>query len=201
MSYKYFGQTLKGKFIYIFLVLLLVSGCDFFSPRDPETPDTDNSGFVPPTSPDIVISNLERAVDDLNVDDYMACFGETSFYFEASGEEQLKYLTIFTAWDLNSERSYFNAIIGKQDGPGKSNLEFEQIEQEPIVGDSTVFSSCYFWEIENVEIDSSIFRGKLRFTLSRDESGLWSIHRWIDYRDEEYPTSNTWSSVKAVFSN
>jgi hypothetical protein len=194
---------MKKTKIYIAILILAVfagGGCDFLSTRNPEAPETNNSGFVPPTSSDIVITNLVRAVSDLNVDDYIACFNEDDFTFEPAAEEYLQYQSIFSEWDLLSEKSYFNALISEKQDAGESKLTISELEKELIAGDSTVISAKYNWKIENIGIDSTGYSGELRWTMIRDESGLWSIKKWSDYRIENESNDDTWSLIKAVFS-
>jgi hypothetical protein len=47
--------------------------------RDAEAPVTSRTTFVPPTSPDLVMVNLQFSVIEKDINNYMACFVDTSY--------------------------------------------------------------------------------------------------------------------------
>ena len=187
------------KHIAIFSLVLFLSSCDFLSTRTAEPPDGSNSGFVPPTSPDIVISNLTRAVNDLNVDDYISCFEENLYEFIPSSDVYGQYAGVFSTWTLQKERSYFSSLILEKKDESTTELLISDIDYEINSTDSSVIYASYSWDMKEDVRDYSIFNGSLRFTLCRDVSGLWYIKKWTDYSSSN--ETETWSRVKAIFSN
>ncbi len=195
-------STGKMKLSAVFgLLVSLVIGCDILGTRSPEAPNSGNSGFIPPTSTDIVIDNMRNSIRQLNVEDYTACLDETKFNFKPSGDVQAQYASIFANWGAINEKTYFNAM--KSDKKSEENPVFElsDIEYETIASDSTVISARYSLEINDISREVSNFSGNLRWVIIRRETGLWYIKSWFDYSAEESDTTESWSRLKAAYSN
>jgi hypothetical protein len=190
----------------IFAIILLLSSCNLFTTRNPETPNTGKSNFQPPTSADIVISNFKYAVIEKNVDNYIQCFADTSqntkrnFIFIASSEANAVFN--FQNWNVNSERQYFNSLINKTPLDNVPVIIFSNSRFDVSSTDSTVFTSDYYLYVNHSDSTfSKKFAGTLQFSLSPKSSGLWSIYQWIDSSPSGNDTiKSTWSMMKAKFS-
>lgn len=188
--------------VVIILVLLSLSGCGIFETRTPQPPGQSRTDFIPPTSPDIVISNLKSSISDQNVDNYVACLSDTSFggaRFEFVPPVDVigQYRSIFVDWSVNSERSYFNNLKVQTSGSATATLTLSS-ESMTFQGDSAIYNANYvlFWPHKVAGIPQEA-RGNLQFFLGVDRNRNWSIYRWIDSR---VGNNFTWSELKARFS-
>ena len=66
-------------FVTIFFFILLLTSCDLFDTRDAEPPDETRSNFRQAIEPEIVIENMINSFADKNVQNYLACFVDSSF--------------------------------------------------------------------------------------------------------------------------
>ncbi len=186
----------------IFLALCLHS-CGLFDTRDVQTPSQPRSTFTQPTTPDIVISNLNFAIAEKNLDNYMRCFVDTAFsprrfkYF-ADAVSAASY-PVFNGWTLTNERSYYNNLVSLTNENASSNLFLSNVSFSTGI-DSTVVDSDYTLVFDhNRQGIAKVTKGKLRFIMSPDTRSLWSIHAWYDFILTS--TDTTWSNVKANFVN
>jgi hypothetical protein len=184
-------------------LLILFSGCNIFQTRTPEPPQQGRSDFLPPTSPDIVVQNLQNAISDRNVINYIACFsdptsGGQSFSFMPSPRAASQYRAIFQNWDISSEQSYFNNLISQSSTSSSSALVLSSIQLVPYT-DSAYYSANYtlLWP-NKVASNLQQVQGNLQFYLGVNPNGSWSIYRWVDSGTSD--TVKTWSDLKAQFS-
>ncbi|MFC2092992.1 hypothetical protein ACFLSV_03745 [Bacteroidota bacterium] len=189
----------------ILFLFVLISGCGLFDTRDVEPPTDPRSNFTPPTSPDIVIVNLQFAVAEKNLNNYMACFVDTNFSsrkfnYQADVSSQVQYPTIFLFWNLSSEKSYYTTLLALTNAQSNSHL-FLSDEMLSISLDTAIYDADYLLRFEHQRPTvAQTLKGKLRFYLAADSRNLWSIHSWFDFKE---PTANdtTWSVLKANFLN
>ncbi|MFZ1729517.1 MAG: hypothetical protein WBQ23_05955 [Bacteroidota bacterium] len=191
-----------------FLAALLCSGlfsggCGLFETRDPEPPTSGSSIFVPPTSPEIVLSNLENAISEKNTENYIRCLVDTlnserRFVFLPTASASGRYASAFSDWTLQSERAWFSAIkaFAPKDAPSYLNL---QGQFAVIAADSAIYEGSYELVFQHgVANVSETVRGNLQFVLHIDRNSVWSISRWndISLNDE-----TSWSEWKGRFAN
>lgn len=200
------------KYLIIFTAMLIVlQSCDLFSTRTPELPDTGRSTFQPPFTPEIVISNFTNAVKEKNIDNFAACFSDTSKNFSASyrfipSTEALgKFGTLFFGWNIESERNAFSSLISNMDSDVFPILNFsnnEQYQFEIKQQDSAIFESDYHLTVNHEsQTIETVFAGTLRFLIKSGSDGTWSIEQWTDMNPSGDSILVTWSSLKAGFIN
>lgn len=188
-------------------MIFLITSCGLFETREPEEPDTKPSSFIPPTEPEIVISNFANAFIEKNTSNYILCFSDTSlsdrevFEFIPTAAALSQYPSLFIDWDINSERQYFNSFALRLQESERPKLNFSNMEYDKRP-DSVIFVADYIISIEQSENLTSAFAGTLQLTIAPKSSGMWSIRRW---RDAPAPESsnikNTWSNLKAIYYN
>lgn len=185
------------------VALTLFAGCDLFGTRDPEPPSGGSATFVPPTSPDIVLSNLENAISEKNTENYVRCLVDTlssgqRFVFFPTAAAAGRYATTFSNWSLQSERAWFAALkaVAPEDAPSYLNLNGGFAV---IAADSAVYEGGYELVVRHgVSNVSETVRGTLQFVLHTDRNSIWSITRWTDIPlDDE----TSWSEWKGRFAN
>ncbi len=190
----------------IILTIFLVS-CDAFRTREPEAPTSGNNNFVPPTSPDIVISNFETALEDLNAENYAACFAgpdegyQNEYFFEPTAEALSLYAALFVDWDVENERGYLLNLSSDFAESEKMTYVTSDARFESQTTDSAVFSADYLIELDKIETFRRNYVGSMRLTISRNEAGLWAITRWIDFTEISDTAAYSWSFLKAEKGN
>ena len=184
----------------VVLLLLLTQGCDLFQTRDPQSPTQGSSTRVPPTRYEDVLSNLQFAVSEDNVNNYVLCFADPTdrpFEFIAAQETRARFPTVFDQWNLESERRYFQNL----GAPANAIPSLTLHNQSAIyVGsDSVIYNTNYtlFFPHRRAGIPQ-VVQGNMQVYLGLDsQRRFWSIYRWQDSRTT---SDSTWSYLKAVFS-
>ena len=191
----------------ILLTIITLTGCGLFETREPETPDTGKSSFVPPTSPNIVISNFISAIDEKNVENYIACLADTAqsdeyyFYFKPTADAYALYSSIFGNWTLYSERNYFNTMISAMPADVYPDIKLINTRFEILLPDSAVFVADYDLTVQHsIASVEKRFSGTLQFTIYPRSNGLWSIKTWYDLQNNA-DTIQSWSFLKAQLAN
>ena len=192
----------KEKIIYFIIILLVVfmSSCSIFETRTPEDPIGDSGVFVPPTTPDIVIDNLLEAFNKKNSENYYSCFSKNKFEFLPTSEILARYPSLFQEWNINNEKQYIIALSTNLQNAVNPNLIFTNKEFVSFSADSAVFIADYFIKCEFIDISiPTNYQGKVNFTIKNELNSEWTITNWKDFQNND--TVNTWSYLKALFSN
>ncbi len=189
---------------YLILILIaiaaLLNSCAL---RDDETPTISRNTFVPPTSPDLVMVNLQFSVIEKDVNNYMSCFVDSnystrSYSYVPDVISQIQY-PIFQNWKLSNEKTYFTSLLSLMNESSTSNVFFSN----PVLNtlsDTAVYDADYLLRADHQKTNvAKTLKGKIRLILSADSRNLWSIHKWIDFQSMNSDT--TWSVLKANFSN
>lgn len=185
------------------LIVLVSGGCGLFETRDPEPPTTGSSTFVPPTAPDIVLSNLENAVAEKNTENYIRCLVDTlnsdrRFLFIPTTTAAGRYAGTFADWSIQSERSWFSAMKAFAPRDASASLSL-QGQFSVTASDSAIYEGGYEMTYRHgVSNISETVRGTLQFVLHIDRNSIWSITRWSDI---PLPDATSWSEWKGRFAN
>ena len=189
----------------ILLLPLLFGGCDLFATREAEPPVTGGSSFEQPTTPTIVLRNLQSAITFSNSLDYRKCFSDSSvgleaFHFQPSAEGLSVAPGRFVNWSINDEEEYIRTIFSELIEGESSSLTLTPSEvTEAVIGDSVRYSADYKVSFphtrEGVEREAS---GRLVFTMKLAPRNEWYITGWQDIGVNNQPS---WSLLKARFSN
>ncbi len=183
------------------------AACSVFETREPEAPLGNGGMFIVPTTPNIVIENLLEAFNNKDPDNYYNCFSTEKYVFTPSVEVSSRYPSLFSNWQAKNERQYIIsncAAIEKESNP---YLHFETSSFDFISADSAILITNYtiFCNIKDKNIPND-YAGKMILTMVPEKSGLWSISSFQDFKnetehDELDPQKNSWSQLKAYFSN
>ena len=186
------------------LCLVLQAGCGLFEPRDPEAPSQGGLNYRPPTAPEIVIANLQSAIDQKSSANYINCFTDPSktgrlFEFIPAVEASAVYPGIFDSWSRTEEEAYFQNLIAKSIPNSLSSLLLK-LNTSVVTPDSVLFDYDYTLTFEHTDPSFPMTaKGRLQFSLATDNSNFWSIHRWQDFKSAT--DEATWSLFKGKFSN
>jgi hypothetical protein len=187
----------------LFLFAVLISGCGLFGLRDVEIPTEPRSTFTPPTTPDIVLSNLSNAIIDKDINNYLQCLVDTSsstrrFVYTADIASQIQY-PVFQSWQTNNEKNYFYNLLSLTNAQSTSLLFISNIITNTY-SDSAIYDMEYLLRFDHQKTNvAKTLTGKLRFIMVVNTKNLWAISRWTDFKAVD--TDTTWSVLKANFSN
>lgn len=183
--------------------IIITCGCGLFDSRSVEPPSEPRSTYLQPTSPDIVITNLNFAIAEKNLDNYLRCFTDSNFsqrrfrYFPDA--ISLSSYPVFQTWSLTNERNYYSNLISFTNTNSSSNLFLSNTTFNSGI-DSAIVDSDYILIFDhNKQNVAKIAKGKLRFIMGVDSRSLWSVHGWYDFINQNNDT--TWSVIKANFAN
>lgn len=184
-------------------LLLAAAGCDLFETREPEPPSSGSSTFVPPTSPDLVLDNLENAVAEKSTENYLRCLVDTlnsdqRYLFIPTAAAAGRYAATFSHWSLQSERAWFAAMKAFSENDAPSNLVLTG-SFAVIAADSAIYEGSYLFTYRHgVGSVSETVKGTLQFVMHTDRNSIWSITRWTDIPFNE---ETSWSEWKGRFAN
>lgn len=176
--------------------MLVISGCDLFSPRKAEPPDAGSSQFEPPVTPEIVLENLGNAVASSNVDNYLRCFVDSGssglpFAFVPSGNFQ----GAFQSWTLEEERRYFqNLGTPAYSAPVLSITNANSLNRSSFSAEYTM-NYLLFYPHSRPNVSKQV-QGYMHLYFSIDPQQRWAISRW---EDNKTTTDSTWSYLKHNF--
>lgn len=188
----------------ILLGALFVIACgNPFSTREPEPPEDNTSSFIPPTTAEIVFLNLQLAIGDKNVENYIRSFVDTTssekrFVFVPDQGVAARNPGVFVAWDIGDERRYFTRMLQAVPNDSTRGLNFRVSENRPGSNTATIVQS-YELIVRHSQQENNIpvvVRGEARFLLERDGTGDWAIYSWEDFSNGVDPT---WSDLKVSF--
>ena len=172
----------------ILCISLISAGCSFFEPRESEPPSGREGRWDEPVSPGIVISNLNYAFQDENIEDYMSAF-TSQFLFLADERDTLLFEPgTFTDWGFSIEEEVTGRIFAEA---YSINLTFS----DSLV-DSTADLAHFYENYEfTVSAESQVYgKGLALFSLSRGEDGYWAIYEWQDFKKD----TTDWGFLKGI---
>jgi hypothetical protein len=187
----------------ISIVVFGFAGCGLFETRDPEPPVSGSSTFVPPTTPDLVLSNLEYSVSEKNTENYIRCLTDTAntgvrYLFIPTTAAAGRYASTFSEWTIQSERSYFSALVAFTGTSASSRLSLSG-NFSVLTSDSAVYDGSYDLLFRHgVAGVSENVKGNVQLVLRTDRSSIWSITRWTDIPQTD---QTSWSEWKGRFAN
>lgn len=199
------------KYINLLLGIFFVYGCtDLLSTREDQVEKPQGEGvgiFEEATTPETVLINFRRAIENNNTVEYMKVFADPAqfpsqpyyFFGDANFNAQLDN----PPWDY-SEESVFATHLLTDDAI--ASVAFNYVDSLPDVKytstgqDSieTVETDFFNYEIiikEKDAVDEKVYRGQSQIKLFQSQKGseLWYISEWID---ESNGTDLSLSSLK-----
>jgi hypothetical protein len=161
------------------LLLLLFHSCDWFNPREAETPQEEESDWQEPFNPSAVLSNLERAFEDRNIINYGASLTSNFEFFGDLSDSLYVNPGSFQDWfydvEINVATKLFNTF---------SNIElFFEDSLKDSTGAEANFYELYTINLESLD-SSVIVAGLVHFRLTLDSLNLWGIEEWTDFRTD-----------------
>ncbi|MFW6348479.1 MAG: hypothetical protein ACOC2C_07715 [Cyclonatronaceae bacterium] len=182
---------------------VLLAGCGIFETRTPESPGSGdgNAGFRQPDQPDLVIENLQAAINDMNSLNYMRNFVEAGqgFSFTPSSAALDNDPSIWQNWSREDESAYFNNLVTATQNRDGHSLAISDLERITLPEGGERITASYTLTLMHNRTDSGIptvARGNFLMDVVQDENGLWYVQSWTDNASG---SSFTWSDIKASF--
>ncbi len=192
------------KFLLPIVIILSVVGCNnILGTRPVQPPErVTNSRWQPPTIPEQVLTNMENAFLDRNVDNYMRCFSDSTmnekpFQFIPDAESNFASPQTFSDWSLKDERRVFQEMASSVPKDSLFQLSFDQKNEIVVTGDSAWIDVLYELRIHHTKNNvPQTASGQARFSLWQNSQRNWVIYQWTDLRQDK---SACWSDLKAAF--
>lgn len=171
------------------------SGCDLFETRQPLVVGDDSGIWIPPTLAEIVVENLERALEAGVFSDYQRAFaGE--FEFVPDDSDLASYLQIrpgqavYAAWDAEVETVTAESIFSSAD---ELDLVFVFREEQLPPGGGRLRKYDYTLTLEVGETVRR-YEGQAWFTIRQVGGSDWFITGWEDVITD--PDTDSWGFLK-----
>ena len=186
------------------VLLAMMCGCGLFETRTPEEPDTGKINFEPATSPQILVNNLKKSIEQMSIDNYTSCIsdGAALYAFEPSAQAKALFPAVFEEWNYSAEQRYFTSLAGVVVQGATPNLITDNISYDSGSPDSTIYSAHYTLSMPHSKTNiPTMFKGAMRLTLVQNGEGIWKILRWIDSptATASDTVKSTWSLLKGYF--
>jgi len=187
--------------IIILVITFLVSCQNPFATRSPEAPSGEQSSFIQPIAPEIVIANLQSAIKEKNIENYIRCFGlnedvRKNFTFVPEISVSNNFQGIFLNWGITEERNYMNNLFGITPQDSTSSLRFTDITEIQF-GDSVSTTKEYDLFIAHTNSSAPVIvNGRMVLNIRKGSDALWFISSWSDFKTG---TSPVWTLLKAEF--
>ena len=174
----------------------LISGCDLFSTRSPEEPDSDRRSWETPRVPSDVLTNMSNALFERDAVNYLRSFHPEDFEFFADNVALANDPTL-APWYYEHESGHITSLLSEGTLPRDSLLfVIFTTPDETILQDSAEILTPYELTA-GVALSGAPRRmaGTAHFFLRMGSEGYWQIYRWVDQRTQE---QNTWSDLRSV---
>ncbi|MBC8042228.1 MAG: hypothetical protein IAF08_02170 [Rhizobacter sp.] len=176
-----------------------LASCNLFTPRDPESPQTEQANWQLPVTIDLLISNFRNAFGDRNLLNYMRSFSpeptasavvNTAYVFIPTAESPAG---IFAGWNTASEENFFRRFSASIKTGFGASLLLTEIERTQSPQQAQIE---FMYRLRATYTDAALgseSSGKMLLTLSQSAGGTWFISQWQDVKDT---SSVTFSELK-----
>ena len=162
------------------LCMLVLTSC--LKTREVEPPVVGSSDWVSPTDYTILLGNMEQAVGDRNVQNYLRCFIQDSFRYVPSTPSYTGNEILWDDWSLQDEQNWFNNVISDLGITSGNQVVFSEVDIQSFSSDSLRYIGDYDLVMNHRDTSLTVrFKGQLEFLMKVNEFNEWEISRWIDY--------------------
>ncbi len=187
----------NGAILAIFTGLFLLTACNNpFSTRTPEEPPESGAVFLPPTSPEKVLHNLQEAVGAKSIQDYLDVFSD-DFTFAPDPGDSLSHEQYFrTPWNKDRESEY--ALNFFQQAQLDSTYSFDLTTYAPSLYQpgEQMYTYHYLMSYGRPGELAEVY-GRAYLYFRENEEGRWNIYLWVDSRARK--SSPTWGVLKTQY--
>jgi hypothetical protein len=187
------------RWTYIVITAVLVAclaGCDLFSTRDPETPDSGRNTWKTPVEPIDVLTNMQAALFERDAVNYMRSFDDSTFHFEADPVALSRDQSL-ADWGYDEESQHIARLFSEGTLPAESLLSVVFIAPEIVpVGTGWQILTRYEF-VADIALTGVPHQmaGTADFSIHVGGAGYLQIDYWRDLRTED---AATWSDFKSL---
>lgn len=175
-------------------MFLTGAGCDLFQTREPGNGDSGNTVWTPPTTPEIVVQNLELALEGGIFGDYVRAFTD-DFTFTPDGADVVQLSierpgeAVYDGWTKDVETQVAETIRS-----GATSLELElTFLSEQILAEGRLQKYDYtLTRSRPTSVD--VYQGQAWFEIRQGSNGDWLIFSWEDVITPR--TVESWGRLK-----
>ncbi len=183
------------RLLVLLCLVAVAGGCDLFAPRTPEPPLEGAGPFVQPDTPDLVVENLTQSFSALNTTAYRRSLGP-GFRFTPT-PTALARDGFWSSWGAAEEETYFRTLVSAAQPGVQYSLRLADVGTPEITESRYVLDASYVLTTPHRRPDApTTVQGRLRWTITRADDGLWYLTDWVD---ESLGTAPSWSDLKAAF--
>lgn len=178
-------------YLWLFFALFL-SAC--FKPREVEPPSASSSDWVSPTDYQILLNNLELAISQKNVQNYLRCFTPDSLRFIPATVVYTGSELVWDNWSLQDEQTYLEKTIQALSVQSGNYVEIDELTLQTFGSDSVVYNGTYNMVMNHSDTTlTTRFEGQLEFLCRINNFNEWEIRRWTDFETSQ---DSSWSRLK-----
>jgi len=203
---RIFETSFRSKIVLLTLIACFLFFCkNPFSTRTPEPPENQQrTNWIQPTDSRDVLTNLQNAIKDKNLTNYINCFTNTPknsrhFGYKPDNNALIRYPGVWSNWKLEHEQTYITNVFHAVPNDSLISLIYLGEGVENPLPDSTIIIRDYELNIghnRNPDQFPKKVKGRTEFRLSENNDGFWAIYFWID---DSFEGSPSWSDLKASF--
>lgn len=188
------GQTWIG--VSCILISMLFPAC--FSIRTVEPPSQGGSVWVSPTDYEILLINLQTAINQRNTQNYLRCFNADTFQFVPIAALFNDNESVWINWSTQDEQAYFDNMIGNLAVSTNNSLILRELDVRDVTADSLTYIGDYTLRVNHQDTSlSTLFTGQLQMLIKLNTFNEWEIFRWTDLATQ---ADSSWSQLKLSYS-
>ncbi len=183
-------------FIVCMAAILGLQAC--FNERIPKKPE-ENTGWLSPTEPNILIDNFKKAVTSLDINNYKRCLAYEQFAFRADPSILANNLGLFSQWTWDNENQFFNNLrVAALPVSSGNSLSLSNVRIINLNQDSLEYTADYTLNLNHRDtlFKSVGFSGLLSFQMKRNRQNEWQIVTWQDNKTNNSPC---WTELRQHF--
>jgi len=188
----------------ILLLIILISGCELFTPRDSEPPigSSDPYAWKPPTAPETVLENFSSAfpahklnyhLDGLSFDPD----GDAGFVFFPDQGVAVSQPGVFDAWGYDQEENFITKLFQVLDENDLQRLDWTLVQSSSLEDRHEIIAD-YEISFAYVETRGALpdkLGGQATLTLVQNTDLLYEVSVWQDLKNDTLPC---WSDLKTL---
>lgn len=181
-------------------LLFALSSCGIFETRTAESPGQGvGAVFVQPDRPELVLTNIQNAIQFMNTLNYMRSIVADEFKYLPSSLANDGNPDLWTNWGSENEELYFNNMRAATQSLSGHSLNIQNQQRTSLPDGIERITASYTLTINHNRSPAvlpSVAQGAFIMDLKQGEDGLWAILFWTD---DASGSSFTWSDFKAAF--
>jgi hypothetical protein len=197
------------------LVVAIVAGCDLFSTRTPEPPQSSNTFFwTPATTVEALMANFSGALASIDPTNYVRAFVSATdsgsngraFVFTPTPGLSPGSQSLFANWSTENERAWLAKLATLVAKGSKLTVTFGTDAPVQSASNSATLTTTYTIAIPTTSgaVIPDTVRGsfEMQFVLVSTEQGQkeWRIQSWSDFPPSGN-SSATWTDLKLKLSS